>query len=73
LIKEKEDKNYTTFFYYVSIDQERIEKLKKIDNFIKEESEIEEEDLIDNKFSSLNLEKEVDTRVNNSPCLFIQE
>jgi hypothetical protein len=52
-----------------SIDQEKINKLKKIDSFIKEESEIEEEDCINNKLSSLNLEKEVDTRVNNSPCL----
>jgi hypothetical protein len=36
---------------------------------IKEESEIEEEDLVNNRFENLSLNKEVDTRVNNSPCI----
>jgi hypothetical protein len=69
LIKEKEDKKLYGTINSVSIEQERIEKLKKIDNLIKEESEIEEEDLVNNRFENLSLNKEVDTRVNNPPCI----
>jgi ATP-dependent 26S proteasome regulatory subunit len=69
LIKEKEDNKLYGTINSVNIQQERIEKLKKIDNFIKEESETEEEDLVNNRFENLSLNKEVNTRLNNSPYI----
>jgi hypothetical protein len=69
LIKEKEDKKLYGTINSVNIEQERIEKLKKIDIFFKEESETEEENLVNNRFENLSLNKEADTQVNNSPCI----
>jgi hypothetical protein len=69
LIKEREDKKLFGTINPVNTEQERIEKLKKIDNFIKENLDFEKKNLVSNSFESLNLNKEVNTRVNNSQCI----
>jgi hypothetical protein len=63
LIKEKEDNKLYSTSNISNIDEERIEKLRKIDNFIRINSEMVEEELVNIKVENRNLNKGIDMQV----------